>query len=81
MKDDDDGRYQRQPLTYRPIPEDAIGIVNRNKIDEEILLRRLDELALRDEIDKRWLAIGRTRLEEAFMAINRAVFQPTRLQI
>jgi hypothetical protein len=32
-------------------------------------------------VDQRWLAIGRTHIEEAFMAINRAVFQPQRVKL
>lgn len=33
------------------------------------------------EIDQRWLAIARTKFEEAYMALNRAVFQPKRVQL
>lgn len=31
--------------------------------------------------DGRWLAIARTKFEEAFMALNRAVFQPGRVKL
>lgn len=31
--------------------------------------------------DPRWIAIGRTHLQEAFMFINRAVFQPARVAL
>lgn len=58
---------------------DKVGIVNANKEHEEVILRRLDALALNGEIDGRWLAVGRTHIEQAFMAINRAVFKPQRL--
>jgi hypothetical protein len=30
------------------------------------------------ETDKRWAAIGRTHIEQWFMAMNRAVFKPRR---
>jgi hypothetical protein len=66
---------------YRPLPADTVDLVNEFKIMEERTLRMLDQLAERADLDKRWLAIGRTRLEEAYMAIVRAIFQPTRLQI
>lgn len=46
---------------------------------EEVVLRRLDELAKIDFVDKRWLAIGRTHIEQGFMAVNRAIFQPQRV--
>ncbi len=32
-------------------------------------------------IDQRWLAIGRAHLEQAFMAINRAIFKPGRVEL
>lgn len=77
---------------YRPQSDEAVAIVNDHKQLEEILLRRLD--ALRDmrtkavietlerpAFDQRWLAIARTHFEEGFMALNRAVFQPTRIKL
>ena len=64
---------------YRPQGEDALARVNANKRDEERTLRVLDALATRDDIDKRWLAIGRTKIEEGWMAINRAIFRPSRV--
>lgn len=64
---------------YQPQSEAAIGLVNGNKQIEEILLRRLDELANCSDIDKRWLAIGRTSIEQGFMAINRSIFRPGRV--
>jgi hypothetical protein len=79
---DDDARFVPPPVHgYRPLPKDSIDLVNIFKIDEEQALRHLDQLESRDDIDKRWLAIGRTRLQEAYMAIVRSIFQPTRLQI
>lgn len=50
---------------YRPQSSDAIDRVNANKADEERTLRMLDAMATRDDVDKRWLAIGRTHLEQA----------------
>lgn len=64
---------------YKAQPQDRIDLVNGFKADEERLLRKLD--ALREggpDVDQRWLALGRTQLEQAFMAINRAVFRPDR---
>jgi len=63
---------------YQPQTQLNIAIVNGNKAIEEDVLHRLDNLALMQEVDKRWLAIGRTGIEQAFMAINRAVFKPQR---
>lgn len=63
-------------------------VVNEHKEMEERLLRRIDWLR-RDyggdtatpDIDYRWLAIAQTHLEQAFMALNRAVFCPERIKL
>lgn len=78
---------------YRAQPPEAVAQVNQFKVLEERLLRLLD--GLRDgitvydqtgpcgviEVDQRWLAVGRTHLEQAFMAINRSVFKPERVKL
>lgn len=66
---------------YRPQSEGAVDLVNANKEIEEQLLRRLDALAVREDVDKRWLQIGRTSIEQGFMAVNRAVFRPGRIRL
>lgn len=66
---------------YKPQSAELLDIVSGNKWLEELLLRRLDDLAANPAIDKRWLAIGRTAIEQGFMAVNRAVFQPGRLDM
>lgn len=79
---------------YRKQPQEAVDQVNQFKVLEERLLRHLDTLAGglnvydgkgrvvdRVEVDHRWLAIGRTHLEQAFMAINRSIFKPERVSL
>lgn len=66
---------------YRPQSEAAVALVNESKKVEEGLLRFLDGLSTIPEIDPRWLAIGRTSIEQGFMAINRAVFKPARVEL
>lgn len=61
--------------------EDNIKLVNNNKILEEKILRILDELSQNNLIDKRWLSIGRTNIELGFMAINRSIFKPKRIDL
>ncbi len=76
-----DDRHTGLPVAgYRPQSSEAVDLVNRNKQAEEAALRMLDELATRD-VDQRWLAIGRTHLEQAYMAINRAIFRPERIKL
>lgn len=66
---------------YKPQSDTAINIVNGFKQTEERILRELDALKGAPDIDQRWLAIGRTGIEQAFMAINRSVFAPTRVKL
>jgi len=48
---------------------------------EELCLRMLDAYKQDPSIDQRWLAIGRTQMEQAWMAVNRSVFQPQRIEL
>lgn len=66
---------------YRDQKDEAIALVNGNKVIEEQVLRILDDLAKREDVDKRWLAIGRTSIEQGFMAVNRSIFKPERVQL
>ncbi len=66
---------------YKPQSQRNIDTVNDNKRLEETVLRVLDDLKARPDVDQRWLALGRTHLELAFMAINRAIFQPERVKL
>ena len=66
---------------YRPQSSAALEAVNVNKQLEESTLRRIDELGGLAGVDQRWLAIGRTNLELAWMAVNRAIFQPGRARL
>lgn len=78
--------HQGLPVAgYRAQNDDAVTLVNHNKITEERILRLMDEL--KDDrlpgvlADQRWLAIARTQMEQAFMALNRAIFKPGRVEL
>ena len=74
---------------YRPQSQDAIDLVNEHKVIEEHILRRLDDLVtlantqagagVPQVVDRRWLAVAKTHFEEGFMALNRSIFQPGRI--
>lgn len=66
---------------YRPQSELSLEMVRAMKVHEEIVLRLLDGLADMGDIDKRWLAIGRTSIEQGFMAVNRSIMRPTRVAL
>ena len=55
--------------------------MNIHKVLEEQGLRELDRLAALPDVDQRWLAIGRTHIEQGWMAVNRAVFKPDRAKL
>lgn len=77
----DDG-FKAPPIKgYQDISSDKQAAVNANKVTEEVLLRTLDMLGTNPAVDQRWLAIGRTHIEQGFMAINRAIFKPTRVKL
>ena len=66
---------------YQNVSSEKQDLVNQNKEAEERILRQLDHLAQQSFVDHRWLAIGRTAIEDAFMAINRSIFAPSRVKL
>jgi hypothetical protein len=66
---------------YNDQSQTALDCVNAMKAREELILRQLDLMKNDPEVDQRWLAIGRTSLEQAFMAINRSIFRPGRVTL
>lgn len=78
---------------YTDQSADKVALVNRFKEMEERLLREIDALGRPGSFDSdinprlivsgdpRWLAIACTHIQEGFMALNRAVFQPQRIKL
>ena len=66
---------------YTSQPQVKVDLDNENKRMEELCLRMLDAYKQDPSIDQRWLAIGRTQMEQAWMAVNRSVFQPQRIEL
>lgn len=83
MTDEDkSGTHQGLPVAgYKPQSNENVTLVNVNKQLEERVLRQIDELAKTPGVDGRWLAIGKTAIENGFMAVNRAVFKPGRVTL
>lgn len=61
--------------------DENVQMVNLNKRDEERILRSIDLYAMNPEVDKRWLAIAKTHIEQGFMVMNRAIFKPQRIKL
>jgi hypothetical protein len=68
-------------IGYRPQPQYKVDLVNTNKEIEGRIMNVIASLAEAagikpDEIDARMLAIAKTNIEQGFMWLNRAIFQP-----
>jgi hypothetical protein len=62
-------------------PPHLIALVNENKVLEEKILRQIDLHVQRGaELDQRSVQMARGLIEDAFMRLNRGVFQPQRLE-
>ena len=74
--------YKGLPVVgYRAQTTTAIDAVNEFKQMEERVLRMLEDAQKQGMCDPRWAAIGTTGLEQAFMAVNRSIFQPGRVSL
>jgi len=66
---------------YRKLTPETIELVSNLKRSEETILQAMDILGGDGATDQRWLALGRTHLEQAFMATIRAVLRPERVDL
>lgn len=69
---------------YRELSQEEIALMNKGKDLAEQCGAFVEELQKAEfaktsdqEPDKRWLAIGRTHLQEGFMAVIRSIAKPT----
>lgn len=67
---------------YQPQTNERVSLVNENKEIEERVLRQIDRMkAMRTDLDQRMVSIAMTGIQESFMWLNRAVFQPGRVAL
>lgn len=62
---------------YKPQTEEKVALVNKFKDIEAKLGELYREAQGSNLCDSRMLAVGKTQAQQAFMWLNRAVFQPT----
>ena len=65
------------PIGYRQLSEAELGAINEVK---QVAMRvgvLVESMALNGGYDSRWISIARTQLQQGFMALTRAVAQPT----
>lgn len=66
------------PITgYRTLTEDEVTLINAIKAKGVELGDLVAQLEETPSLDKRWVAIGKTNLQQGLMALTRAVAQPT----
>ena len=61
---------------YRELRQIEIDAINHIKDAERQVGRLWHELSQFNDVDKRWLALAKTHLQEGFMAFARAVAKP-----
>lgn len=75
---------QHKKITgYRDLTEEEIALMNEGKaLAEQVAvwiekLHTSDAVPTEEGIDKRWLSIGKTHLQQGFMAAIRSIARPT----
>lgn len=66
---------------YQSQSDEKVALVNENKVLEERVLRQIEKIKAAPGYDARMAAIAFTGVQEAFMWLNRAVFQPARIDL
>lgn len=61
---------------YRELTRTEIDLINEIKGHAEVIGELVRKLESTTSTDLRWLAIGRTELQQGFMALNRSVAKP-----
>ena len=66
---------------YTDQTTDKVAIVNANKALEERIIRAAEAIRDTASMDGRMAALAITNIQQGFMWLNRAVFQPGRLAL
>jgi hypothetical protein len=62
---------------YRELSDDEIAIMNAIKETGQVLGSLVDKLERAPiEVDKRWVSVGKTHLQQGLMALTRGVAKP-----
>jgi hypothetical protein len=66
---------------YNSQSPENVALVNANKEAEERLIRLAEMIRDNPDFDGRMASLAITKFQEAFMWLNRAVFQPSRVTL
>lgn len=61
---------------YRELNKEEIAAMNNIKALGTMMGEVIDAMEKTDGLDKRWLAIGKTNIQQGLMAITRSVAKP-----
>lgn len=61
---------------YRDLTQEEIDLMNQIKEKGAELGELVEKLEAMAELDKRWIEIGKTNLQQGLMALTRSVAQP-----
>lgn len=68
---------QDQPIKgYRSLTEEELLAINRSKDMEELALTLVSLLQSNPTFDQRWVSIGKTHIQQGFMALVRGIARP-----
>lgn len=62
---------------YRVLSPDEIELANEVKRVASFVGLLVDRLQARQQLDQRWVSIGKTELQQGFMALVRSITRPT----
>lgn len=62
---------------YRDLSAEEIALMNEVKAKAQEVGALVEKLKASPGLDQRWVSIGCTELQQGFMALTRAVAQPT----
>ena len=66
----------KQIKGYRDLSQEEIDLMNKVKAKGEELGELVEKLMETDGVDKHWIAIGKTHLQQGCMALVRGIAQP-----
>ena len=66
----------KQIKGYRDLSQEEIDLMNKVKAKGEELGELVEKLMATDGLDKHWIAIGKTHLQQGCMALVRGIAQP-----
>jgi len=67
----------RQIKGYRELTPEEVALMNKIKEEGERIGLLVEELHAHTGLDRRWVSIGQTQLQQGLMALTRAVARPT----